>query len=316
MHQQATRWFEQRTSRSEDWPLDTLLAAKARAGVTISVVIPARDEQESVGAVVRSIRTALVEQVALVDELVVMDSMSGDATGAQAAAAGATVRHVRDVVSQLGVASGKGEALWKSLFVTRGDILVFIDADLSEWGTHFVSGLVGPLLAVPEIALVRGFYDRVADEGRSTEGGRVTELVARPLISLDWPELAAVVQPLAGEWAIRRSLFESLPVPVGYGVEFSTLVDTWQRHGLEAIAQVDLGRRAHRHQSVHDLGVMAAEILAVAQRRREPPGSTPEEVVLSQFDRVETWRERPVPTGERPPALSVAEYAEVGRLPC
>src|SRR5207237_363091 len=152
---------------------------------------------------------------------------------------------------------------------SRGDVLVFIDADLTHWGTHFVSGLLGPVLTSTETRLVKGFYDRIADDAppdaeHRPQGGRVTELMARPLLAQIWPDLASVVQPLAGEWAVRRSLFETLSVPVGYGVEFAVLVDTYANFGLNAIAQVDLDARAHQHQSVHDLGVMAAEILAVA----------------------------------------------------
>ena len=166
---------------------------------------------------------------------------------------------------------GKGEALWKSLLVTEGDLLVFIDADLTQWGPHFVTGLLGPLLADPGVQLVKGFYARIAagtDGSASTEGGRVTELVARPLLSLWWPELSGVVQPLAGEWAARRELMESLSIPVGYGVELSTLLDTAATRGLDAIAQVDLGSRGHKHQTDHDLALMAAELLIVAERRR------------------------------------------------
>ncbi|MBN9618283.1 MAG: glucosyl-3-phosphoglycerate synthase, partial [Actinobacteria bacterium] len=232
-----------------------------------------------------------------------------DATADVARAAGAVVASVADVRPDLGVRAGKGEALWKSLFVTSGDLLVFIDADLTEWGTHFVTGLLGPLLADPRVRLVKGFYDRLLDVApgtRSSEGGRVTELVARPLLATRWPQLSAVVQPLAGEWAIRRSLFAQLPVPVGYGVELATLLDTWRRHGLDAIAQVDLGARGHRHQSVHDLGAMAVELLQVADRRSGlDVGAEP--VELAQYDRaaVSSWRCRQIPVDERPPAAEV-----------
>ncbi|HSY14501.1 MAG TPA: glucosyl-3-phosphoglycerate synthase [Jatrophihabitantaceae bacterium] len=308
MHQDAAEWFARRTSRSADWLPERIADLKREQGVTVSVVIPARNEEHTIADVVRQIRRELIEQVPIVDELLVIDSMSDDATSERAQAEGAQVWHVADVVPQLGVAAGKGEAMWKSLFVTRGELLVFIDADLTEWGAHFVTGLLGPLLSDQKTLLVKGFYDRVSDlDGvRSTEGGRVTELVARPLISLGWPELAAVVQPLAGEWAIRRHLFEQLPVPVGYGVELATLLDTAERHGLDAIAQVDLGRRAHHHQSVHDLGVMATEILHVAQRRSG--GATRPSVVLDQYDAgTLSWRQRPVPVAERPPMMTVAD---------
>ncbi|HTZ92498.1 MAG TPA: glucosyl-3-phosphoglycerate synthase [Streptosporangiaceae bacterium] len=307
-------WFGLRTSRWQDWKPDWLLSAKKQLGLTISVVIPARNEQRTVAGVVGAIGRSLVTQVPLVDELVVMDSDSTDATAQVAAEAGALVYRAREVQPAAGSFPGKGEALWKSLLVTSGDLLVFIDADLTRWGPHFVSGLLGPLLADEQVRLVKGFYTRVrteSDGSTSTEGGRVTELVARPLISLWWPELAAVVQPLAGEWAARRSLMESLSIPVGYGVELATLMDTVSRYGLDAVAQVDLGSRAHRHQANHDLALMAAELLMVAERRR--PGRLPDKLAtavdLHQFVRDDDGQarriSRPVPVAERPPAASV-----------
>ncbi|MEO6886126.1 MAG: glucosyl-3-phosphoglycerate synthase, partial [Jatrophihabitantaceae bacterium] len=299
------------------WPLESLIAAKRQTGATISVVVPARNEASSIGAVVQTIARDLRDNTNLIDELVVMDSLSSDDTAAVARAHGATVHGVADVRPDLGVQAGKGEALWKSLFVTTGSLLVFIDADLTEWGTHFVTGLLGPLLTQPDVQLARGFYDRVLDEGdrpRSTEGGRVTELVARPLLASRWPALSAVVQPLAGEWAIRRCWFEQLDVPVGYGIEFATLVDTYAGLGLDAIAQVDLGSRAHRHQHVHDLGAMALEILHVADTRsgfRPPAVNSDATATLTQFDRdlPERWQTRHVPIAQRPPAITVADYA-------
>jgi glucosyl-3-phosphoglycerate synthase len=307
MDDRTLAWFGRRTSRWQDWPLDRLLAAKRQLGVTISVVIPARNEERTVAGVVRAIGRALRS---LVDELVVMDSDSTDATAEVAASAGAVVYRAAEVLPEAGSFPGKGEALWKSLAVTSGDLLVFIDADLTRWGPHFVSGLVGPLLTTPQVQLVKGFYTRVrteADGSTSTEGGRVTELVARPLISLWWPDLAGVVQPLAGEWAARRSLMESLSIPVGYGVELATLMDTAARHGLDAVAQVDLGSRAHRHQANHDLALMAAELLLVADRRRPGPDRATAE--LRQFVRDELGQvfqvERAIPVHERPPVAAV-----------
>jgi glucosyl-3-phosphoglycerate synthase len=271
----------------------------------------------TVGGIVGQIRDRLMGAAGVVDELIVMDSHSVDDTGAQARAAGAQVWPVEEVRPDLGSRPGKGEAVWKSLFVSSGDLLVYIDADLSEWGPHFVTGLLGPLLTDPQVRLVRGFYDRVLDNGSgapSTEGGRVTELVARPLLNLRWPDLAAVVQPLAGEWAIRRATIRSLPVPVGYGVEMSTLLDVYHRHGLAGIAQVDLGRRAHRHQSVHDLGVMASEILRVADRRSGLAGLATSDMELVQFDRAapDGWRGRSVPVDERPPAERYQAAGQTG----
>jgi len=290
-----------------EWPAEALLEAKGRAGARISVVIPAHDEERTVGGVVAAIRAALAP---LVDEVVVIDSESGDRTAAVAGRAGATVHRARDIAPELGSHPGKGEALWKSLLVTSGDLLVFIDADLTHWGPHFVSGLLGPLLADPGVLLVKGFYARMAtsDDGSvSTEGGRVTELVARPLLSLWWPELSGVVQPLAGEWAARRELMESLSIPVGYGVELATLLDTAARHGFGAIAQVDLDSRAHRHQTDHDLALMAAELLVVAERRRQPD-AVPDSPLLRQFVRdgdLVRPVDRAIPVAERPPAASL-----------
>ncbi|HUB41900.1 MAG TPA: glucosyl-3-phosphoglycerate synthase [Streptosporangiaceae bacterium] len=305
-------WFGRRTSRWQDWSPEKLLAAKQQLGVTISVVIPAKNEQRTVASVVGAIARSLVDDIPLVDELVVIDSDSTDATATTAADAGAVVYRAADVAPAAGSFPGKGEALWKSLLVTKGDLLVFVDADLTQWGPHFVSGLLGPLLADEQIRLVKGFYTRMrteSDGSTSTEGGRVTELVARPLISLWWPELAAVVQPLAGEWAARRSLMESLSIPVGYGVELATLMDTVSGYGLDAVAQVDLGTRAHRHQANHDLALMAAELLMVAERRRpdrRPGQLAPATVGLHQFVRDDDGQarqvSRPVPVTERPPA--------------
>jgi glucosyl-3-phosphoglycerate synthase len=308
-----------RTSRWQDWPEAGLAARKRRRGLTVSVVIPARDEERTVGEVVGGI--ARLRAGGLVDELVVMDSDSTDGTAAAATAAGATVYRAREVAPELGGFAGKGEALWKSLLVTTGDLLVFVDADLTHWGPHFVTGLAGPLLADERVGLVKGFYERLyagGDGSVTADGGRVTELVARPLLSLWWPELAGVVQPLAGEWAIRRDLLASLPVPVGYGIELAVLLDTAATRGLDAIAQVDLGRRGHKHQASHDLALMAAELMAVADRRRRPEaagpvrlaGSRPE---LRQFTRTGgemRQRSRPVPVDERPPARTI----DVSRL--
>ena len=311
MEDRASAWFRQRSSHWRDWPTGRLLESKQRQGTRISVVIPARDEERTVAGVVTAIRQALVLEVPLVDEVVVVDSDSVDATAAVAAQAGATVYRARDIAPQLGSYPGKGEALWKSLLVTEGDLLVFVDADLTRWGPHFVTGLVGPLLDDPEVRLVKGFYARVKTErdgSTSTEGGRVTELVARPLLSLWWPELTGVVQPLAGEWAARRSLMQSLSIPVGYGIELATLVDTSARCGLNALAQVDLGSRAHRHQSDHDLALMAAELLVVAENRHVRPRRPQPGVDLHQFIREQGSvrpRVRPVPTRERPPASTV-----------
>jgi len=297
-------WFRSHTSSWGDRTLPDLLAAKAATGSTVSLVVPARNEAATVGDVVTRVRSALMETTDLLDEIVVIDSDSTDDTYAIATDAGAVVHRSAEIRPDLGTYPGKGEAMWKSLFVTRGDLLVFMDADLMDWDTHFVPGLLSPLLTRPEVSLVKGFYERPHGSD-AFEGGRVTELVARPLLNLLYPELAGLVQPLAGEWAIRRDLFSALAVPTGYAVEITALIDTLESRGIDAIAQVDLGRRAHRHQSLRDLGGMATQILtAVLDRagREHKPGDG---AVLRQFHRVDGAIEaidRQVPEVERPPA--------------
>ncbi|MGL5810724.1 MAG: glucosyl-3-phosphoglycerate synthase [Nocardioides sp.] len=318
-----SEWFDGNTYHWDDWSLDELIAARDRDATTVSLVIPARNEAATVGDVVTRVRKALIDTVPLVDEIVVIDSDSTDDTFAIAANAGATVYRSADIRPDLGTFPGKGEAMWKSLFVATGDLLVFMDADLLEWDTHFVPGLIGPLLTRPEIALVKGFYERPlragdpdGDDTAAYQGGRVTELVARPLIALLHSELSGLVQPLAGEWAIRRELFETLPVPTGYGVELAALSDTTRERGIGAIAQVDLGRRAHRHQPLQDLGGMATQIMAAMwsrRHRREERDLGRSPVVLRQYHPLGDGSEQLgvgpvdllVPTTERPPACQV-----------
>ena len=309
-------WFDSHTSAWCDRSIGELLEAKAASGLRTSLVVPARNEAATVGDVVSRVRAALVETTDLLDEIVVIDSDSTDDTYAVAADAGAVVHRSAEIRPDLGSEPGKGEAMWKSLFVTTGDVLVFMDADLLDWDTHFVPGLLGPLLVQPEIALVKGFYERPlvgagdsVDDAAAYEGGRVTELVARPLLNLLFPELAGLVQPLAGEWAVRRSLFASLAVPTGYAVETTALIDTVRAVGVDAIAQVDLGRRAHRHQALRDLGAMATQIVAaVLERSGVATGSASGDhatVALRQYHPVDGHIApvtREVATGERPPA--------------
>jgi glucosyl-3-phosphoglycerate synthase len=302
--------FAGRTHRWQDWSLADLVAAKEATGRTVSLVVPARNEAATVGDVVSRVHSALVDSVSLLDEIVVIDSDSEDDTFAVAEDAGAVVYRSRDIRPDLGSQPGKGEAMWKSLFVTRGDLLVFMDADLVDWDTHFVPGLLGPLLTSPEIALVKGFYERPFVEGdrvSAYEGGRVTELVARPLIAMLFPELAGLAQPLAGEWAVRRSLFDTLSVPTGYAVELTALLDTWRSLGASAIAQVQLGRRTHRHQALRDLAAMATQIMAAAWSRATDKPSA-DTVLLRQhvlIDGAPAEHVRSISLTERPPARYV-----------
>ncbi|WP_067437584.1 glucosyl-3-phosphoglycerate synthase [Nocardioides jensenii] len=308
-------WAARRTYRWCDWSLADLMAAKGET--TVSLVMPARNEAATVGAQVSRVREALMETVELLDEIVVIDSDSTDDTVAVASDAGAVVHRAVDIRPDLGWRAGKGEAMWKSQFVTTGELMVFMDADLLDWDTHFVPGLLGPLLTQPSVSLVKGFYERPFLDGSevpSYDGGRVTELVARPLIALLFPELAGLVQPLAGEWAVRRSWFAQLSVPTGYAVELAALIDTLRGQGLDAIAQVDLGRRAHSHQALLDLGAMATQILAAVSSRVSSSAASAvsgASVDLRQYARDDSGavgpRTRSVEIGERPPLVSLLQ---------
>jgi glucosyl-3-phosphoglycerate synthase len=313
---EVAMWMHRRTGVAANWPVDELVAAKGRT--RISVVLPARNEQATVGTIVTTIRRDLMERVPLVDEIVVIDSCSTDSTAQVASAAGAEVYHQESVLPRLPLLSGKGEALWKSLAVTSGDLIVFVDADLRSFGSHFVSGLLGPLLTDPTVEYVKGCYDRPFISGSTlTEGGggRVTELVARPLINLHWPQLAGVMQPLGGEYAGRRSLLERLPFVTGYGVELGLLLDVLDSAGLDAIAQVDLGRRVHSHQSTEALGAMSSQIMLTAWSRLQRHGRMlPLEApatALTQFRRLgdgHDVRVSDVQVDERPPMIEIPDY--------
>ncbi len=261
-------WAIDRTSSAKDWPPHRLLQAKR--DTTVSVVLPARNEEATVGAIVTAIRRDFVLSVPLVDEVVVVDSRSTDGTAAAARAAGAVVVSQDDITSGLPPMRGKGDALWAGLAATSGDVVAFVDADVDPFDSRFVSGLIGPLLTDPSVSFVKGFYHRPLSLGGHSEpdgGGRVTELVARPLLNLFWPDLAGFVQPLAGEAAGRRQVLERVPFASGYGVETAMLVDLLALVGLDALAQVDLGERVHRHQGTEALGQMAAQIQITAWSR-------------------------------------------------
>ena len=288
MEPAVAEWFARRSSRAADWPADRLRAAKG--STTVSVVLPALDEASTVGDIVNAVRRDLVDVAEpLVDELVVLDSGSTDATARVAADAGARVVHRDDVLPDVPSVAGKGEALWRSLAATTGDIVVFIDADLIGFRSTFVTGLLGPLLTDPSVQFVKAMYDRPLTDGAVVHpagGGRVTELVARPLLNLHWPQLAGFVQPLAGEYAAHRHLLERLPFATGYGVEIALLIDAVGEVGLDALAQVDLGERRHRHHGDLRLGRMAAEIWQTALARLHQDGELQTvEPTLTQFER-------------------------------
>ena len=312
----TTAWFHGRTSVGTAWDREQLAGLKA--GALVSVVLPARDEAATVGSIVRTLRTELMERVPLVDELVVVDSGSRDATAAVAADAGATVVQQQHILPELGDVPGKGEALWKSLAATRGDLIAFVDADLRAFDEQFVVGLLGPLLAGDGVQFVKGFYDRPLAIGAQVlpaGGGRVTELVARPLLNMHWPELAGFVQPLAGEYAARRSLLETMPFLSGYGVEIAMLIDVVEAVGLDAMAQVDLGRREHRNSDDAALGRMASQVQLAVLSRLHAHGKAlftgPPRTRLTQFTRQgEKFVAATSDVGvlERPPMVDVAGY--------
>jgi glucosyl-3-phosphoglycerate synthase len=241
----------------------------------VTVCFPAKDEARTVGVIVEHVQRQLMEKVPLVDEILVVDDGSVDDTDQVARAAGARVEYTAEVLPELGPGTGKGEALWKGLAVAKGDVIVWCDADVTNFGQRFVVGLLGPLLTDPTVGFVKGFYDRPVD-GKPGTGGRSTELVARPIIAMLFPHLAGIVQPLSGEYAGRRTVLEEVPFVQSYGVDLGLLVDLSERFGLDVIAQCDLGTRVHRNRTLDQLSPQALAILqtALTKAKIEAPGST------------------------------------------
>lgn len=268
--------------------------------------LPAHNEAETVGSIVAAVRRDLVEHHPIVDEIVVLDDGSTDATAAVAAEAGATVVAVDSVLSGLPPGSGKGDALWKSLYVSRGDLVCWLDADIRNFSTSFVIGLLGPLLTHDDVDFTKAFYRRPLGDA-PTGGGRVTELMVRPLLSQLFPELTGFVQPLAGEYAGRRELLESIPFVEGWGVEIGMLIDVAQRLGVDAIGQVDLGVRVHRNRPLEELGPQALAIL-VTVLRRAGLASNDTIAALRRFDGSLDEEVVAVETRQRPPMGSIGAY--------
>src|SRR3954467_8192050 len=314
MRPDARAWFQHRTTSAgtlAEIDVDGLLRDKRRGGHRISVVLPARNEEATVGHLVADLHEHWMRRLPLVDELLVVDSDSTDATAAVARAAGADVVATTEVLPGHGSRPGKGEALWKSLAATTGDLVVFLDADLLGDVVPYVPALLRPLLTDPQTVYVKGCYTRPLEVAGTTQpagGGRVTELTARPLLNAFWPELAGVVQPLGGEYAGRREALEQVPFVSGYGVEVGLLVDLLQRYGLGALAQVDLGVRRHTSQSQEALGAMAGQVVSAVLARA---GVAAAGGLLTQFrhdgERF-VPRSTPVAVDERPPMASVPEY--------
>ncbi|MGH2730911.1 MAG: glucosyl-3-phosphoglycerate synthase [Actinomycetota bacterium] len=299
-------WFERHTLGTAATDTDELIELKAARGARIGVCLPALNEAATIGAICECISSRLMKEIALVDELVVVDSGSKDGTHRIAREAGA-------IVYDSPVSGGKGEALWKSLAVLDTDVIVWLDSDTRNFGPHFVTGLVAPLLADPEIAMVKAFYRRplVRDDIAEPSGGaRVTELVVRPLVNLIYPRLAGVIQPLAGECAVRRDVFMKIPFFTGYAVEIGLLLDVVERLGLNALVQVDLGTRVHRNREVPALGQMAFQVIAAMLARMDEMGriKLADELsdILVQFDPGSPRREE-LEVRELPPMSEVLE---------
>jgi len=313
------RWFaEPSFHASEFGDLGRLVARKERLGTSISLVLPALNEESTIGHIVARAQRELVRRHALLDEIVVIDSGSADRTREIAAAEGARVVVHSDILPRYGAFIGKGEALWKSLYEARGDIVAWCDTDVRSWHPRFVYGTVGALLEHPRLQYVKGYYQRPIVEGgvlREGGGGRVTELVARPLINLFYPQLSGVIQPLSGEYAGRRSILETLPFFTGYAVEIGHLIDIVEQGGLESLGQVDLERRVHRNQELEGLSKMSFTILQAVMKRVEEGHRTRLFAELGSTMKLpRTLRGRlsleviELADQERPPMLRIPEY--------
>jgi glucosyl-3-phosphoglycerate synthase len=319
------RWFaEANFHHSEFGDLARLTALKEKQGVTVSLVLPTLNEADTIGPIVRRAVREMQERYPLLDEILVIDSASTDATRAIAAAEGARVVQHPDVLDRYGSFHGKGEALWKSLYETSGDIVVWADTDVRNWHHRMVYGTLGPLLVEPRLQYVKGYYQRPIVEGgvlKEGGGGRVTELVARPLINLFFPELSGLIQPLSGEYAGRRSLLEQIPFFTGYAVEIGHLIDAAEKAGLGGLGQVDLERRVHRNQELEGLSRMSFVILQAVMKRLEERrrvrlfaelGST---MKLPRSGRGRLSLEvMELADHERPPMIRIPEYLEKRRL--
>ncbi|UCE01115.1 MAG: glucosyl-3-phosphoglycerate synthase [Chloroflexota bacterium] len=316
-------WFAENTYHTNEFmDLERLLQLKEDHGASISLVLPALNEEETVGKVIQTVKSALMDDMPLLDEIVLVDSGSVDNTREIAADLGVPVFIHQEILPQYGAYHGKGEALWKSLYITRGDIVAWIDTDIKNIDTRFVFGILGPLLDNLNVRYVKGFYRRSLRQGDKIVaggGGRVTELTARPFINLFFPELSGLIQPLSGEYAGRRSALEKLPFFTGYGVETGLLIDILEEYGLPGIAQVDLLERIHHNQPLPSLSKMSFAIMQVVFNRLEKYRKIR---LLEQSDltmnlvRFSKRRgyfldQEEIHEYERPPMFTIPEYREI-----
>jgi glucosyl-3-phosphoglycerate synthase len=313
------KWLENNTfHHSHFWDLRQLVAEKKKQKLKISLCIPTLNEEKTIGKEIVIFKSELMERYPLLDEIAVIDSGSEDKTLEVASSFGADVYLASDILPELPAKRGKGENLWKAIYQLSGDIIVYIDADIKNIHPRFVYGLVAPLIYHTEIKYVKAFYDRplAFSEGvRPSGGGRVTEILTRPLFSLFFPELTAIIQPLSGEYAVRREVLEGIPFPIGYGVETSHLIDVYQKWGLEAFGQTDLDQRVHRNQETRSLGKMAFGILQTLFSRMQKlnmVNGLPEMgTVLHQFqvrDKKFETLDFNIVEDERPPMITIEKY--------
>lgn len=312
-------WIKHNTiHHSRFWDLKKLVEEKEKQGLRISLCLPTLNEEKTIGKEIVIFKSELMDRYPLLDEIAVIDSGSTDRTREIASTFGADVYLSADILPQYGEKKGKGENLWKAVYELSGDIIVYVDADIKNIHPRFVYGLVAPLIYRPEVHYVKAFYDRplAFSQGvRPSGGGRVTEILVRPLFSLFFPDLTGLIQPLSGEYAVRREVLDKIPFPIGYGVETSHLIDVYEKWGMEAIAQVDLDQRVHRNQETRDLGKMAFGILRAFLFRAEALGvigELPElSTLLRQFQAKEETFEQiahEIVEEERPPMIEIPEY--------
>lgn len=313
------KWFAENTFHAHEFQaLKQLVKLKEQQGLKISLGLPTLNEAKTIAKVIKTAQANFMRRYPLLDEIVVIDSMSTDRTVEIAENLGVPVFKHPEILTEYGSFVGKGEALWKSLYVLRGDLIAWIDTDIANISPRFIYGILGPLIREPHLVYVKGFYHRPLRFGGKVEargGGRVTELVARPLLNLFYPELSGLVQPLAGEYAGRRQALESIPFFVGYGVETGLLIDIWSRYGLQAIGQVDLEERIHRNQSLLALSKMAFEITQVVmqrvgeKRKLELVNELQKSMKLIRYARDEFQLDvADIRARERPPMATIPEY--------
>ncbi|MBI1372743.1 MAG: glucosyl-3-phosphoglycerate synthase [Phycisphaera sp.] len=316
------RWLKDHTfHHSEFWDLRAMVAEKEKQNLKISLCIPTLNEEKTIGKEIVIFKSELMNRYPLLDEIAVVDSGSEDRTLEVARAFGADTYYSGDILKSQGFKRGKGENLWKAIHQLTGDVIVYVDADIKNIHPRFVYGLVAPLIYRPAIKYVKAFYERPLAVSkthiRPSGGGRVTEILTRPLFSLFIPELTAIIQPLSGEYAVRREVLEQIPFPIGYGVETAHLLDVHAKFGLEAFGQTDLDQRVHRNQETRSLGKMAFGILQTFLGRAEALGmidGLPElHKVLNQFQVKDNEHELvgfKITEEERPPMIEIPEYQQ------